>query len=133
MDKNYTIAYKGDLRCEAVHLKSGSHLSTDAPTDNNGKGEKFSPTDLLATALTTCILTVMGIHFRKRGRELTDIHCDVKKVMASNPRRIEEIIIHFDFLENEFNEEEMDLIKHLVHHCPVSESIAKEIKITTNL
>ena len=133
MDKNYTIQYKGDLRCEAQHLRSGSELTTDAPIDNNGKGEKFSPTDLVATALTTCILTVMGIRFRQKGRELTDIDCDVKKIMASDPRRIQEIIIYFDFKENKFNEGEMKLIKELVYHCPVSESLSKDIKITTNL
>ena len=95
MEKNYTVQYLGDLRCETEHLKSGSKLLTDAPVDNNGKGECFSPTDLVATALTTCILTVVGIHFRKQGRELTPIHCDVKKIMAANPRRIEEVMIHF--------------------------------------
>ncbi|MBD3637721.1 MAG: OsmC family protein [Crocinitomicaceae bacterium] len=133
MEKNYTILYKGDLRCEAKHLKSGCDLTTDAPTDNNGKGEQFSPTDLLATALTTCILTVVGIYFRKKGRELTDIHCDVQKVMASDPRRIKEVIIHFDFLDNEFTYDEYKLIEHYVHHCPVTESLSKDIMITTNI
>ena len=133
MEKNYTIQYVGDLRCEARHLRSDSELATDAPIDNNGKGERFSPTDLVATALTTCILTVVGIHFRKKGRELTDIHCDVKKVMASNPRRIEEVIIHFDFKDNSFSDEEMHEIRHLVHNCPVADSLSPDLKITTNL
>lgn len=133
MEKNYTIHYKGDLRCEALHERSGSQLITDAPIDNNGKGEKFSPTDLVATALTTCILTIAGIEFKKKGKELTDIKCDVKKVMASNPRRIQEIIIHFDLLNNQLTEDELHEFRHIVHHCPVSESLSADLKITSNL
>lgn len=133
MEKNYTIHYKGDLRCEAIHERSGSDLITDAPIDNNGKGEKFSPTDLVATALTTCILTIAGIHFKKKGRELTEIRCDVKKVMASNPRRIQEIIIHFDMKDNAFNDEELHEFRHIVHNCPVSHSLSSDLKISTNL
>lgn len=132
-DKTFEISYDGDLRCTAVHLKSGSTLNTDAPTDNNGKGERFSPTDLVATGLTTCILTILGIRMEKAGRQLSDIHCDVKKVMASNPRRIAEVKIDFDFGDNDFSEKDLLLIKELVHHCPVSESLHPDIQISTNL
>ena len=133
MDKNYEIEYLGDLRCSAIHLKSGSKLDTDAPVDNNGKGEKFSPTDLLATALTTCILTVVGIRFKKNGRELTNITCDVKKVMAADPRRITEVIINFDFGSNVLSEEDYKLIEQLVHNCPVTASLSPDLTITTNI
>jgi putative redox protein len=133
MEKNYSIRYKGDLSCEAIHLKSNSKLYTDAPVDNNGKGDNFSPTDLLATALTTCVLTVLGIYFDKQNRILTEIICDVQKVMISNPRRINEIIIQFDFLENEFTKDEYQLIEEMVHNCPVSNSISPNIHIRTNI
>lgn len=133
MEKNYEIEYLGDLRCSATHLKSGSQLDTDAPIDNNGKGEKFSPTDLVATALTTCILTVVGIRFNKDGRGLTNITCDVKKVMASNPRRIKEVIIHFDFGANNLSEDDYKLIEQLVHNCPVTDSLSPDLTITTNI
>ena len=126
MDKNYDIIYNGNLRCEAHHLRSGSVIETDAPVDNNGKGERFSPTDLLATALVTCVLTVVGIHFEKQGRQLKPIHCGTKKIMAANPRRIHEIVMEFDFGENKFTTEE-------VSHCPVSNSLSTDIKLTSNI
>jgi putative redox protein len=133
MDKNYDITYKGSLRCEATHLRSGSQLETDAPVDNNGKGERFSPTDLVATALVTCILTVVGIHFKKKGRELKPIHVETKKIMASNPRRIQEIKMLFDFGDNEFTAKEFEIIDGLVSNCPVSNSLSKEIVLTSNV
>lgn len=133
MDKNYDIRYNGSLRCEAKHLRSGSEIETDAPVDNNGKGERFSPTDLVATALVTCILTVVGIHFKKKGRELSPIDVETKKVMASNPRRIQEIKMEFDFGDNEFTAEEYKIIDELVTNCPVSNSLSKEVVLTSNV
>lgn len=133
MEKNYDIKYTGKLRCEATHLRSGSQIETDAPVDNNGKGERFSPTDLVATALVTCILTVVGIHFKKKGRELTPINVETKKIMAANPRRIQEIKMLFDFGENSFTPEEYKVIDHLVENCPVSDSLSKEIILTSNI
>jgi uncharacterized OsmC-like protein len=116
-----------------VHLKSGSIIETDAPTDNNGKGERFSPTDLVATALCSCMLTVIGIHFEKKGIHIKDIHFEVQKVMASNPRRIDEILINFDFGANQFSEKEFQIIHKVADSCPVANSLSKDIKITTNL
>lgn len=133
MKKNYKINYQGDLRCLVVHLKSNSEIVTDAPVDNNGKGEAFSPTDLLATGLVTCILTVAAIRFQKSGKELKPISTEVQKIMAENPRRIQEIIIHFNLGDNNFSEDELNLFKHLVKHCPVGESLSADIIITTNL
>ncbi|UKN01728.1 OsmC family protein [Paracrocinitomix mangrovi] len=133
MEKKYDINYLGDLRCEALHIKSNTLIETDAPTDNNGKGEKFSPTDLVATALVTCILTVVGIHFEQEGRKISEIKCEVNKVMASNPRRIKEISIQFDFGSNSFSHDDLRIIEEKVHHCPVTESLAKDIIISTNL
>jgi uncharacterized OsmC-like protein len=133
MQKNYDIKYKGNLRCEAVHLRSGSRLETDAPIDNNGKGERFSPTDLVASALVTCVLTVVGIHFEKKGKSLKPIECEAQKVMTSNPRRVKEIKINFDFGENKFSNEEYKVIESFVSNCPVSNSLSSEIVISSNV
>lgn len=133
MQKNIEIRYTGNLRTNCEHLKSGSFIETDAPTDNNGKGERFSPTDLVATALCSCMLTVIGIHFEKKGIQLKEIHCDVQKIMASNPRRIDEIVIHFDFGSNQFSEKEYKVIHKVADTCPVANSLSSDIKITTNL
>src|SRR5688500_20411274 len=83
-----TVEYHGDLRTTCTHLKSGSYFETDAPTDNNGKGERFSPTDTLATSLATCMLTVMGIKARSMGFDLDGIKVDVEKKMKPDPRRV---------------------------------------------
>ena len=133
MEKNYEIVYTGSLRTVATHLKSGSEISTDAPLDNNGKGEKFSPTDLVASSLASCMLTIIAINFSKKGRELSDIKCDVQKVMASAPRRISEIYIDSDFLENELSEDDYRLIEKLANACPVANSLSADVKVITNL
>ena len=85
--------YLGDLRTEATHLQSGTKIITDAPTDNQGRGEAFSPTDLLAESLAGCMLTTMGIFARNNGIDMDGTHCEVTKIMAANPRRVAEVII----------------------------------------
>ena len=132
-DKNFDVQYKGQLITEMIHLKSGSLITTDAPVDNNGKGSTFSPTDLVASGLCACMLTVIGIHFNKQGRELNEISCEVRKVMASNPRRIAEVHINFDFGANNFNESEYEKVKDLAMNCPVANSLSPEIEVITNL
>lgn len=87
------VTYLGNLRTECVHLKSGNSFITDAPVDNNGKGEAFSPTDAVATGLASCMLTVMGIKARDLNVDLTDSYAEVTKIMASNPRRISKIVV----------------------------------------
>ena len=89
--------YLGDLRTEATHLQSGTKIITDAPTDNQGKGEAFSPTDLLAESLAGCILTTMAIAARTHNIEMDGTNCEVTKVMAANPRRIAEVILNLKF------------------------------------
>jgi uncharacterized OsmC-like protein len=133
MEKNYEVIYTGALRTVATHLISASEIITDAPLDNNGKGEKFSPTDLIAASLASCMLTVIGINFSKRGTELSDVKCDVQKVMASAPRRIAEIHIDFDFLENKLSADDYRLIKQLAEVCPVANSLSSDLKVITNL
>ena len=83
-----TVVYNGELRTTCTHLQSGSSFETDAPVDNNGKGERFSPTDLLATSLATCMLTVMGIKARSLGMDLQEMKAEVLKQMKTEPRRV---------------------------------------------
>ena len=131
--KKYQINYEGDLRVSMEHLASGTIINTDAPVDNNGKGQSFSPTDLLASSVVSCILTIAGIHFQKKGIELKPIHCAVNKVMYSEPRRVGEIHIDFDFTSNDFGDKELKIMQQIVKTCPVSSSLNKEVKIITNL
>ena len=132
-NKNYTITYEGNLRVQLIHEKSGSIVHTDAPLDNNGKGAAFSPTDLLTASLVSCILTIAGIHYEKKGISLSPIVCEVKKVMYPNPRRVGEILIEFEFGENEFDEKDIEIFKRIVDTCPVTNSLNPEILIQTNL
>src|ERR1043165_748013 len=90
-----TVEYVGDLRTKAVHTKSGNVLTTDAPTDNQGKGEAFSPTDLVSAALSSCMMTIMGQVANREGVDLKGLKTDVVKVMAASPRKIAEIKIAF--------------------------------------
>ena len=132
-NRNYTITYEGALRVKMVHEKSGTKIYSDAPVDNNGKGESFSPTDLLVSALVSCILTIAGIHYEKKGITLKPIHCDVKKVMYAEPRRVGEIAIDFDFGSNNFTAKDIEIFKRVIKTCPVTSSLNPEVLITTNL
>src|SRR6476659_10867454 len=91
------IIYKGQLRTEATHLQSGTVIETDAPTDNQGKGEKFSPSDLLATSLGNCMMTIMGIKARDMNIDLTDTRISITKIMKAEPRRVGGIKVAFHF------------------------------------
>lgn len=124
--------YLGNLRTESVHVKSSALLITDAPLDNSGKGESFSPTDLLATSLATCMITVMGISANQCGFELGEIDCEVTKVMAANPRRVSEIIINFNFLRGAFDEKQRQILIDSAYSCPVALSIHQDLKKTVN-
>ena len=128
--KTSKITYLGNLRTEAVHLKSGKLIITDAPTDNQGQGEAFSPTDLVATALGSCMLTIIGIKARDSGFDINNIQVNVTKIMSSAPRKISEIIIEFDFLGKPYSEKEKEIIKNSARTCPVALSLNPEIKQT---
>lgn len=122
------VTYTGDLRCEAEHLQSGTKILTDAPTDNHGKGEKFSPTDLCATSLAECALTTIAI----LGKDKVNINgaiCEIHKIMLSNPRRIGEIVCYFEF-PGEFSDEEKEFIESTAHNCPVALSLHPDLKQT---
>ena len=126
-----TVVYNGDLRTTLTHLKSGSNFETDAPTDNNGKGERFSPTDLLATSLATCMVTVMGIKARTMGFDLNDIKIEVLKIMKADPRRVSgiELTFHIPDSLKDIDEKTKTILKHTGDTCPVMKSIHPDIEV----
>lgn len=119
--------YKGDLRTEALHVRSGNILLTDAPVDNKGKGEYFSPTDLVATALGSCIFTIMGIAAREHGFSIDGATCSITKIMAENPRRIGEIKIDIDLTGGDYTEKQKKILEYCVKTCPVSLSLKESL------
>ena len=125
------VIYKGDLRTTAIHLKSGQQIITDAPTDNSGKGEAFSPTDLLATSLGCCMLTVMGIVAKRHSINMDNTKVEILKVMADSPRRVAEIHIDIHFPKNNYTDKEKELLEHTALACPVAKSLHPDIKQKT--
>lgn len=126
--KTVELKYLGDLRIEAKHLQSQTTLLTDAPTDNEGKGEKFSPTDLVATALGCCMLTIMGITARKYSINIEHTQVEVTKIMAAEPRRIGEIVIEIHFPDISYTDKEKKLLEAAARNCPVAKSLHPELK-----
>ena len=117
------VVYAGNLRTEATHLQSGNTIITDAPTDNNGKGEAFSPTDLVATALASCMLTIMGIKANASQLNIDGTTATVNKIMASNPRRISRIEIVIELPPNNFSDHDKKMLVLAAETCPVAKSI----------
>lgn len=124
---SFKSEYKGDLRTSAEHLKSNQKLITDAPLDNYGKGESFSPTDLVATALGSCMATVMGIHGRKHGINLKGLEWSTLKSMSSHPRKIDCIKIKFSWPCPTGSKKELDKLKEVALTCPVALSLSPNI------
>ncbi|MFS4415146.1 OsmC family protein [Maribacter sp. 2307ULW6-5] len=121
------VTYTGNLRTQCVHLKSGDSFVTDAPTDNNGLGEAFSPTDTVATGLASCMLTMMGIKARDLGVDLEGATAEVTKHMASNPRRISKIEVALQ-LPAGVSEKHRKMLVHTADTCPVHYSLHPEIE-----
>lgn len=122
-------SYLGDLRTVSKHLRSGHEIHSDAPVDNNGKGERFSPTDSMATSLTTCMLTVMGIAAMKRGFSLNHIEAHTSKAMGVNPRRIISIHVEMEIQqEGDWPENAKDVLEEAAKNCPVAMSLHPDIK-----
>jgi putative redox protein len=119
--------YIGDLRTEITHLRSGSVITTDAPVDNKGKGENFSPTDLVAAALGSCIFTIMGIAAREHSFSIVGSTCTIAKIMTEDPRKIGEIKIEFDFTGFEYSDKQKKILDHCVRTCPVALSLNESI------
>ena len=120
--------YLGDLRLECVHLQSGAKIVTDAPTDNQGKGEAFSPTDLCATSLAACVMTIMGIYARANGLDLTGTEIEITKKMATEPRRIGEIEVVFHMPARTFSDKDKKILERMARTCPVHLSLHEEVK-----
>ena len=122
--------YLGELRTEATHVRSGEKIITDAPVDNQGKGEAFSPTDLLATALGSCMLTVMGIAAREQKVSIDGTTCSITKNMGTEPRRVAEVQITFNFPANDYTDKVKIILERAAHTCPVSKSLHPDLKET---
>tara|TARA_B100001287_G_scaffold103522_1_gene87020 strand:+ start:1737 stop:2144 length:408 start_codon:yes stop_codon:yes gene_type:complete len=119
--------YVGELRTESTHLKSSNVIITDAPKDNNGKGNAFSPTDLVASALCSCMTTVMGICANKNQFDLPNSTAHVTKVMSSHPRRISKIIIEINFEKNNLSEQNIEKLIAVAKGCPVAQSLSADL------
>ena len=121
------VSYLGNLRTESVHTSSNEKIVTDAPTDNNGKGEAFSPTDLVASSLSSCILTVIGIVSKQLEYDLTGTTSSVKKIMGDKPRRIVEIEVKIKFSQST-DSKKKSIIEKTALNCPVAKSLHPDIK-----
>ena len=122
-------SYLGDLKCDAKHLQSGEQIKTDAPLDHCGKGENFSPTDLLATSLGSCLLTIMAIKARSNGWELGNISLDIEKIMTKNKeRKIKQLIIDI-YIPEDLSNEKIDFIKNASKDCPVTRNLSDSLDL----
>jgi len=119
--------YLSDLRTEIVHVRSGSVIITDAPIDNKGKGENFSPTDMVASALGSCIFTIMGIAAREHEFSIDGSSCKITKIMTDSPRKIDEIKIEFDFTGMDYTDKQKKILKYCVKTCPVALTLNESV------
>ena len=125
-----SIVYHGDLRTEATHLQSNTVIETDAPTDNQGKGERFSPTDLLATSLGSCMLSIMGIKARDMQIDLRGVTINIQKHMKADPRRVSRVDVTFNFPATlVLDEKEKTILQNAALTCPVAKSIHPDIEV----
>ena len=128
MSHKIESSYLGELRVSSTHLPSNTEIITDAPVDNSGKGESFSPTDLVATALGTCMITVMGIYAEKNGILMPNVYSRTNKVMSSSPRKISKLKIEIIFEGNQLSEVEKQSLKNVALNCPVAKSLHPDLK-----
>ena len=122
--------YLGNLRVECEHLQSGTKMITDAPTDNHGKGESFSPTDLCASSLAACMMTIMGLYAQNASIDVTGTEIEITKVMAADPRRIGEVIVIFRMPARAYTEKDKKSLERAAHTCPVHYSLGENVKQT---
>lgn len=126
------VVYVGELSTEATHSKSNSTIITDAPPDNNGLGRTFSPTDLLATALASCMMTIMGIRARDSDMNIAGTRAKVTKIMASNPRRVDEVIIEMEIADRGLSPVHRTVLEKAALTCPVALSLNENLKQTVS-
>ena len=119
--------YPGELRTEAQHVLSGNTLITDAPLDNKGKGEAFSPSDLLSASLGSCMFTIMGIAAQEHGIDIDGSTCSITKIMASEPRRVSEIQIQFNFPAINYSDKQKLILERAAKNCPVAKSLHPDL------
>ncbi len=122
-----TAQYEGELRTLCTHTYSNNHIETDAPIDNQGLAQRFSPTDLVATALASCMLTIMGIKARDMQINIDGTRCAIYKHMADNPRRIKEIRVEINFPEEPYDQKTRTILENSALSCPVAKSIHPDI------
>ena len=125
------VTYEGGLRTQAIHLQSNNQIITDAPVDNHGKGEAFSPTDLLASSLASCMLTIMGIKADSMNLDISGTQAEVTKVMAAEPRRVSEVHIDIKFAQT-FDTRTQKVLEQEALACPVAKSIHPDIQQIIN-
>ncbi len=130
--KTSLVKYIGNKRTQATHLKSNTIIETDAPVDNNGKGEKFSPTDLLATSLASCMITIMSIIAERENIPL-EAEADLTKVMTDQPRRVSEIHIELKIKNNDYTDKQKQMIQNAAYTCPVAKSLHPDIQQKINI
>jgi putative redox protein len=124
--------YNGQLRTQATHIASGNAIITDAPLDNNGRGEAFSPTDLVCSALGSCMMTIMGIVAERNQIDITGMEVAITKKMATDPRRIAEVVMDFKMPDREYSQKEKVMLEHAALTCPVALSLHPDVKQTVN-
>jgi putative redox protein len=128
-----TLKYLGNLRTELTHLQSGKVVITDAPTDNNGKGEAFSPTDLMSTSLCACMITIMGVAAQTHGFSIDGATAEITKIMSANPRKVSEVQIEIIFPNNNYSDKDKRIIEHIANTCPVALSLHPDLKQNVKL
>lgn len=121
------VVYQGELSTEAEHLQSGSIIRTDAPKDNHGLGRAFSPTDLLATALASCMLTIMGIRARAAALDITGTTAEVTKHMAEQPRRVSKVVVAIEVKDRALTDKDRQMLEHAALNCPVAKSLSEHL------
>ena len=126
------VVYLGDLRTECTHIQSGTKIITDAPLDNQGKGESFSPTDLLATSLASCMMTIIGIYCKNHGINFDSCTAEIEKIMGLNPRKVQKIIVHMDFTGNNWDSSTLEKVIIAGKTCPVAKTIEDSVLIEFN-
>jgi uncharacterized OsmC-like protein len=127
MNPNFSGLYQGELRTQATHLYSGTQIFTDAPLDNQGKAESFSPTDLLCVSLAACAATTMGIKAQSMGVSIEGMSWQIQKIMASSPRRVEKVIIHFELKNSTLSEKDKQILIQTGLNCPVARSLSADL------
>lgn len=123
------VEYLGGLRTKCKHLQSGTEIFTDAPLDNQGRGEAFSPTDLVATAYASCVITIIGIYCNTHGHKFEHAKASIEKLMESNPRRIGKIIIHLDLSGNDWSDLVAEKAIRAGKACPVAKTIDENVEV----